>query len=171
MSRANRIERDTFSGIGVLAVALLVVMLALNAIGWDLSGIPPERLTMVGSTNSPIPFHTLFTGMLFIQIFYWSTNQIITQKAMTAPTMREAQKGVLAAAVVRIMIVPLIVVVPGVVAYKLFGDLGDATYGRIVAHVLPGEVGQTLVGPLQFHQRGAGNGSSVFKLSAQAWTV
>ena len=128
---------DTFSGIGVLAVALLVVVLALNAIGWDFSGIPPERLTMVGSTSSPIPFHTLFTGMLFIQIFYWSTNQIITQKAMTAPTVREAQKGVLAAAVVRIMIVPLIVVVPGVVAYKLFGDLGDATYGRIVAHVLP----------------------------------
>ena len=92
---------DTFSGIGVLAVALLVVVLALNAIGWDFSGIPPERLTMVGSTNSPIPFHTLFTGMLFIQIFYWSTNQIITQKAMTAPTVREAQKGVLAAAVVR----------------------------------------------------------------------
>jgi hypothetical protein len=35
----------------------------------------------------------------------------------------------------------------------------------------PGEVGQTLVGSLQFHQRGAGSGSSVFKLSAQAWTV
>lgn len=129
---------DTYAGIGVLAIALLVVGLAMSAIGWDLSDVPAERLSMMGSTQSPIPFHTLFTGMIFIQIFYWSTNQNITQKAMTAPTVREAQRGVLAAATVRILIVPLIVVVPGVVAYKLFGALGDASYGRIVAHVLPG---------------------------------
>ena len=128
---------DTFAGIGVLAIALLVVVLAMNAIGWDLSGVPAERLTLIGSNTSPIPFHTLFTGMLFIQIFYWSTNQNITQKAMTAPSVREAQRGVLAAAAVRILIIPLIVVVPGVVAFKLFGPLGDAAYGRIVAHVLP----------------------------------
>ena len=128
---------DTFSGIGMLAMALLVVVLALNAIGWDFSGIPAERLTMVGSTDSQIPFHTLFTGMLFIQIFYWSTNQNITQKAMTAPTVKEAQKGVLAAASIRILVIPLIVAVPGVVAYKLFGPIGDKSYGRIVAHVLP----------------------------------
>ena len=76
--------------------------------------------------------------MLFIQIFYWSTNQNITQKAMTAPTVREAQKGVMAAAVVRILIIPAIVVIPGVVGYQLFGPMGDASYGRVVAHVLPG---------------------------------
>jgi SSS family solute:Na+ symporter len=128
---------DTYSGIGVLGIALLVVMLALNAVHFDLSGIPENRISMIGSNASPIPFHTLFTGMLFIQIFYWSTNQNITQKAMTAPTVREAQKGVLAAAIVRILIIPAIVVVPGVCAYKLFGNIGDLSYGRIVAHVLP----------------------------------
>jgi solute:Na+ symporter, SSS family len=128
---------DTFSGIGMLAMALLVVILAVNAIGWDFSGIPAERLSMVGDKDSQIPFHTLFTGMLFIQIFYWSTNQNITQKAMTAPTVKEAQKGVLAAATIRILVIPLIVAVPGVVAYKLFGPIGDKSYGRIVAHVLP----------------------------------
>lgn len=129
---------DTFSGIGVLAIALLVVVLALAAVDFDLlSNIPAERVSMVGSHTSPIPIHTLFTGMIFIQIFYWSTNQNITQKAMTAPNVREAQKGVLAAAVVRILIIPAIVVIPGVVAFKLFGKLGDQSYGRLVAHVLP----------------------------------
>jgi solute:Na+ symporter, SSS family len=128
---------DTYSGIGVLAIALLIVFLALAAVNFDLSGVPAERLSMVGAKDSPIPIHTLFTGMLFIQIFYWSTNQNITQKAMTAPNVKEAQKGVLAAAVVRILIIPAIVVIPGVVAYKLFGNLGDQSYGRIVAHVLP----------------------------------
>jgi solute:Na+ symporter, SSS family len=128
---------DTYSGIGVLAIALLIVILALNKVGFDLSTVPAERISMVGSISSPIPLHTLFTGMIFIQIFYWSTNQNITQKAMTAPTVREAQKGVLAAAAVRILVIPVIVVVPGVVAYKLFGNVGDQAYGKLVAAVLP----------------------------------
>jgi SSS family solute:Na+ symporter len=130
---------DTFSGIGVLGLALLIVFLALAAVDFDIvTGVPAERLTMIGAPDSPIPWHTLFTGMLFIQIYYWSTNQNITQKAMAAPTVREAQKGVVAAAVIRILIVPPIVVVPGVVAYRLFGDIGDAAYGRLVGEVLPG---------------------------------
>ena len=129
---------ETYAGVGVLAIAVLIVNLALAAVDYDIvSGVPTERLSMIGGPGSPIPFHTLFTGMIFIQIYYWSTNQPITQKAMTAPTVREAQKGVLAAAVIRIMIIPAIVVIPGVVAYKLFGDIGDASYGRLVGEVLP----------------------------------
>jgi SSS family solute:Na+ symporter len=92
---------------------------------------------MVGGPDSPIPWPTLLTGMIFIQMFYWSTNQTITQRAMAAPNLREGQKGVFAAGVIRLMIVPAIVVLPGVAAYKLFGATGDATYGRIVAHVMP----------------------------------
>jgi len=128
---------DTYSGVGILGLALLIVFLALAAVDFDLSDVPPERLTMIGGPSSPIPFHTLFTGMIFIQIFYWSTNQNITQRAMAAPTVKEAQKGVMAAAMIRILIVPPIVVIPGVVAYQLFGDVGDAAYGKLIATVLP----------------------------------
>jgi len=130
---------DTFSGIGVLGIAMLIVVLALAAVDFDIvTGAPVERLTMIGDDASPIPWHTLLTGMVFIQIFYWSTNQNITQKAMAAPTVQEARKGVLAAAAIRILVVPPIVVIPGVVAYKLFGDIGDAAYGRLVGEILPG---------------------------------
>ncbi len=129
---------ETYAGIGVLAIAVLIVILALGAVDWDIArGVPAERLTMIGAADSPIPFHTLFTGMVFIQIYYWSTNQPITQKAMAAPNVREAQKGVLAAAVVRILVIPAIVVIPGVVAFQMFGDIDDAAYGRLVGAVLP----------------------------------
>ncbi len=128
---------DTYSGVLVLSLALLVVFLSLQAIDFDFSGIPPERLTLIGDSESPIPWHTLLTGMIFIQTFYWSTNQTITQRAMAAPNIKEAQKGVIAAAGIRLLIVPIIIVVPGVVAYKLFGDINDAAYGRIVGEVLP----------------------------------
>jgi len=128
---------DTISGVGVLGMAALVVILGLAAINFDLSGIPPERLSMIGGPDSPIPWQTLLTGMIFIQTFYWSTNQNITQRAMAAPSLREGQKGVFVAGLIRLCIVPAIVVLPGIASYKLFGPLGDSAYGRIVAEVMP----------------------------------
>ena len=128
---------DTYSGVGLLVMSVLVVVLALNAISWDFSGIPSERLTLIGDSDSPIPWHTLLTGMIFIQIFYWSTNQTITQRAMAAPNVKEAQKGVFVAAAIRLLVVPAIIVIPGICAYKLYGDIGDAAYGRLVGDLMP----------------------------------
>ena len=128
---------DTFSGILLLGLAVTVTIIALNAINWDFTGIPADRLTLVGSDDSDIPWKTLFTGMIFIQMFYWSTNQTITQRAMASPNVKEAQKGILAAAAIRLLIVPPIIVIPGIVSYKLYGDIGDNAYGQIVGDLLP----------------------------------
>jgi SSS family solute:Na+ symporter len=128
---------DTYSGVIVLGMALLVAFLSMQAVGWDLSGLPPERLTLIGGPDSVLPWPTLLTGMIFTQLFYWSTNQTITQRILAAPSIREAQKGAYGAAVVRLLIVPPMVVLPGLCAYKLYGPLGDAAYGRIVGTVLP----------------------------------
>ena len=129
---------DAYSGVLLLSLGLLVVYLALESINFDFSGIPAERLTLIGDSASAIPWHTLLTGMLFIQIFYWSTNQTITQRAMASPTVEEGQKGVYAAAVIRLLIVPAIIVIPGIVSYKLYGRIeSDGAYGRIVGDVLP----------------------------------
>ncbi len=128
---------DTYAGVLVLGMAMLVAVLSLNAVHWDFAGIPAERLTLIGGPQSPIPWTTLLTGMIFSQLYYWSTNQTITQRALAAPSVREAQKGVYAAMIVRLLIIPPIVVVPGICAYKLYGRLGDATYGHIVSQLLP----------------------------------
>jgi len=56
---------------------------------------------------------------------------------MASPSVKEAQKGILAAAGIRLLIVPPIIVLPGIVSYKLYGDIGDAAYGRIVGDLLP----------------------------------
>ncbi len=129
---------DAYSGVLLLTLGATVVFLALKAINFDFSGIPAERLTLIGDSASAIPWHTLLTGMLFIQIFYWSTNQTITQRAMASPSIEEGQKGVYAAAVIRLLIVPAIIVIPGIVSYKLYGRIeNDGAYGRIVGDVLP----------------------------------
>ncbi len=56
---------------------------------------------------------------------------------MAALDLREAQKGVFAATVIVLLVVPAIVVSPDVVSYKLFGHLGDPAYGKIVRRVVP----------------------------------
>ena len=128
---------DAYSGVLLLSLGLVVVVLSLSAIDFDFSGIPADRLTMIGDDASPIPWHTLLTGMIFIQIFYWGTNQTITQRAMASPTVKEGQRGVLAAAAIRLLVIPPLVVIPGIVSYKLYGDIGDAAFGTIVGDVLP----------------------------------
>lgn len=128
---------DTYMGVIVLGMAMLITVLSLNAISWDFSGIPAERLTLLGGPDSPIPWTTLLTGMIFSQLYYWSTNQTITQRALAAPSIREAQKGVYAAMAIRLLIIPPIVVIPGICAYKLYGKLGDASYGHLVGQLLP----------------------------------
>lgn len=128
---------DTFSGVLVFGLAFVLVFLALRAVGWDLADLPPERLTMIGDEHSRLPWTTLLTGMIFSQLYYFSTNQTITQRALAAPSVREAKRGAYAAAVIRLLLVPPIVVLPGLCAYKLYGPLGDATYGTLVGQLLP----------------------------------
>ncbi len=128
---------DTYSGVLLFTMAVLVAVLALNAIDWDLSSVPAERLSLIGGSDSVLPWHALFTGMIFTQLYYWSTNQTITQRALAATSLKEAQKGCYAAAIIRGTLVPIMVVVPGLCAYVLWGDIGDSSYGRIVEAVLP----------------------------------
>lgn len=127
---------DTFNGVGLLVIGTLVTVFALQAVGWDLSGVPIERLTLIGNAQSDIPWTTLLTGMVFIHVFYWGTNMVIVQRALAAKSVREAQKGIYAAIIFK-MIGPVIVVLPGVIAYKLYGPVGDIAYGRLVGDVLP----------------------------------
>ncbi len=127
---------DTYMGLVLLVMGGLVTGFALDRIGWDLSGIPSERLTPFGGPDSDIPWPTLLTGMMFAHVFYWGTNMLIAQRALAARDIREAQKGIYAAAALKLL-TPFIVVLPGIIAFKLYGDVGDDAYGRLVADVLP----------------------------------
>ena len=67
----------------------------------------------------------LIGGMWVANLFYWGCNQYITQRALAAKSLDEAQKGVMFAGFLK-LIVPLIVVIPGIAAYVL---LNDPSYG------------------------------------------
>ncbi len=138
---------DTINGIGLLIGGLMIPFFGLLAIGKGsvLEGINvltrevPEKFNAIGDSNSSIPFATIFTGMMLVQLFYWGTNQAIIQRGLAAKNLKEGQKGLMLAAGIKIL-GPLIVVLPGIIAFYLFnGDLtnADEAYPRLVKEVLP----------------------------------
>ena len=144
---------DTINGVGLLIGGLAIPALALIKLGDGsfLSGIStlfnsnPEYLAVLTQTNIDhkvvsVPWPTLLTGMMFIQVFYWSTNQVIVQRAMAAKSLAEGQKGVLFASAMK-LVGPIMLCLPGIIALHMTGvlEIGkqDQVYGAVVRHVLP----------------------------------
>ncbi len=137
---------DTINAIGLLVGGLLIPFFGLMAIGDGsisegisiLMQSHPEKFKVLGDPKSSIPLSTIFTGMMLVQLFYWGTNQAIIQRALGAKNLKEGQKGLLLAAFIKIL-GPLIVVLPGIIAFYMFGNLEnpDEAYPMLVSKVLP----------------------------------
>jgi solute:Na+ symporter, SSS family len=63
----------------------------------------------------------LVGGMWVANLYYWGFNQYIIQRTLAAKSLKESQKGILFAAVLKLFI-PLIVVIPGIAAYVITND-------------------------------------------------
>jgi len=141
---------DTVNGVGFLIAGLLVPLLALIQIG---EGNPLSGLATVYVAEQPkfditgdepgsfLPFGVLFTGMVVNQIFFWCAGQQILQRGLGAKNLKEGQKGMLIAACFKLL-GPLVIVLPGVIAYHMFKDtLGPEdymlAYPTLVKAVLP----------------------------------
>lgn len=61
----------------------------------------------------------LIGGMWIANLYYWGFNQYIIQRALAAKSLREAQRGLAFAAFLK-LIIPLIVVIPGIIAFVMF---------------------------------------------------
>lgn len=139
---------DSINAIGLFAGGLLVPLLALWDIGEGnvLAGLDrvyensPEKFNVIGAPDSVLPFSTLFTGLVINQLYFWGMNQTIIQRALGARNLAEAQKGLLFTGALKVL-VPLIIVLPGVIAYYYFGDAfyenQDMIYPELVKRVLP----------------------------------
>jgi len=61
----------------------------------------------------------LIGGMWVANLYYWGFNQYIIQRALAAKSLRESQRGLAFAAFLK-LIIPLIVVIPGIIAFVMF---------------------------------------------------
>ncbi|MEM8845737.1 MAG: solute:sodium symporter family transporter [Bacteroidota bacterium] len=138
---------DLINAIGLLIGGILIPYFGLRLVGdgsisdglvtiWENH---PEKFELQGEVDSSIPFGTIFTGMILAQMYYWGTNQSILQRVFGAKSLKEGQKGVMLAALVKFLI-PAIVVLPGVISWHVFdGNLSNAdlAYPELVQKVLP----------------------------------
>lgn len=119
---------DTLNGFGLLVGGILIAIYGLTAVnpegpleGWrTLREAAPEKFNSIGGPDQSVPFPTLFTGVLLLNLFYWTTNQQIIQRTFGARSLREGQKGVLIAGIFKVL-APMILVLPGIVAFYLYG--------------------------------------------------
>ena len=86
----------------------------------------PERFDMILEKSNPeymnLPgIGVLIGGMWIANLYYWGFNQYIIQRTLAAKSLEESQKGILFAAGLK-MIIPLIVVIPGIAAYVIVND-------------------------------------------------
>ena len=116
---------------------LITSYLALNAVS-DGEGVfagmkmiyeaVPEKFVMILDKSNPeyknLPGLGVLVGGLWVaNLYYWGFNQYIIQRTLAAKSLRESQKGIVFAAFLKI-IIPFIVVIPGIAAYVMINDSG-----------------------------------------------
>jgi SSS family solute:Na+ symporter len=132
---------DVIQVVFLILGGLVTTYIALNTVSggegamagftqvWDAA---PDKFHMIidefkgdGSLNSQyldMPGIWVLVGGLWVaNLYYWGFNQYIIQRTLAAKSLKESQKGILLAAFLK-LIIPLVVVIPGIAAYVMIND-------------------------------------------------
>ena len=126
---------DVIQVVFLVLGGLVTTYLALNTVS-DGAGMwaglqqiyqaAPDRFVMILDESNPeymnLPgIGVLIGGLWVANIYYWGFNQYIIQRTLAAKSLAEAQKGILLAGFLKLLI-PFIVVIPGIAAYVMVND-------------------------------------------------
>ncbi|MBN9654986.1 solute:sodium symporter family transporter [Halobacillus sp. GSS1] len=138
---------DTLNGIGLLLIGLMIPVIGLFVLGdgnffqgfKTMATDNADKLNAIGGKEDSVPFSAIFTGMIFMNMFYWGTNQYVIQRALGAKNLAEGQKGVLFSGFYK-LVVPILMMIPGVIAFHLYGSgfqTVDLAYPTMVTNLMP----------------------------------
>ena len=121
---------DTLLGIGIFAGGILLPFFALRYLGHGdlgaglrtLMGSHRDHFNSIGRAGDPIPFSTLFTGMLLVNLYYWGTEQYIVQQVLASRDLKTCQQGIAVACLGK-LVSPLLLNIPGLIAVHVFSRL------------------------------------------------
>jgi SSS family solute:Na+ symporter len=134
---------------------LLITYISLDRIGdgslvagfSHLTTTFPEKFDMILSGDNPhykdLPgLSVLLGGMWVMNVSYWGFNQYIIQRGLAAKSTREAQKGIVLAAFLKLLM-PVIIVLPGIAALELAPNLArpDEAYPHLMTLLPSGILG------------------------------
>ena len=133
---------DLIQGSALLIGGTIVAWIALQQVGGlgEFLAANDDKLHMVLPADHPdIPWTALLLGIWIPNFFYWGFNQFITQRTLGARSLKAAQNGIMLAAGLKLLI-PFIVVFPGIIALQLFADKigsGDQAYAVLIQELVP----------------------------------
>jgi SSS family solute:Na+ symporter len=120
---------------------LIVTIIGLHRVGGldELMMAAPEKFKMVHPlTHKEFPWLGVYTLSVSVGLWYNCTNQFIVQRCLGARSEWDARMGVVFAGFMKILL-PLLVVVPGIVAFRLFPNLTDRdqAFPSLVRELVP----------------------------------
>jgi solute:Na+ symporter, SSS family len=120
---------------------LIVTVIGLHRVGGlhDLMLAAPEKFKIIYPiTDKEFPWLGVWTVFVSVGVWYNCTNQFIVQRCLGARSEWDARIGVVFAGFMKILL-PLLVVIPGIVAFKLFPALSDKdqAFPTLVRELVP----------------------------------
>jgi len=95
------------------------------------------------SNHPDLPWTGIFTGLIILHFFYWTTNQYQVQRVLAAETERDAKLGSIVAGMLK-FIIPFFSIAAGTAAFYLFNSrfgenavLPDDTFITLLDTVVP----------------------------------
>ncbi len=133
---------DLMQGSALLVGGAIVTGIALTRVGGLGAFLAQNRdkLHMVLPADHPdLPWTALLLGIWIPNIFYWGFNQFITQRTLAARSLAAGQRGIMFAALLK-LVIPFIIVFPGIMAFQLYAEQitnGDQAYPILIRNVVP----------------------------------
>jgi SSS family solute:Na+ symporter len=137
---------DLFQGSALILGGVMTLILGFRAVGGvgSFLEVNADKLHMIlPESDSVLPWTALLIGIWIPNFYYWGLNQFITQRALAAKTLRQGQLGILFAATIK-LIIPFIIIFPGIMAYQLYradltapGATTDAAYPLLIRNLVP----------------------------------
>lgn len=142
---------DIINGAMLLIGGALVVIFGFKYLGDGeiVSGVTQvftqhtEKLNAIGSPTDINPWATNLTGVFLLCMYFWGMDQAILQRAVSAKNLKHGQKGLLWAGFLKVLD-PLLLMIPGLIAYQVFAKEGimldgsrDLVYSTLVNIVMP----------------------------------
>lgn len=148
---------EAIQAIVLLAGSFVLLLFGLREVGgWDalMQSIPKEKLNMFPPLSDPeFPWLGILFASPIVGVWYWCTDQHIVQRCLAAKNEKEARRGTIFAAFLKLM--PFFIfLIPGLIAYALHAqgkiqlDDTNAAFPVLVKSIMPVGLRGVLAGGL-----------------------
>jgi solute:Na+ symporter, SSS family len=132
---------DTLDGILLLIAGGVLFYLGYVELGsWQaIKDVSPDGLSLIRPADDDfMPWPGVFTGVLWLGFYYWTTNHVVVQKALSARNLDHGRWGALFAGFMQLPFL-FILILPGVIGRALYPDLAepDQVWPAMVFDFLP----------------------------------